>query len=340
MTTLAGLVLLLHVVLLAGLGVLAMHRWALAWASRRPPVPPPTADARWRPVVTVQLPLFDERDVAARAVAAAGALDWPRDRLEIQVLDDSTDDTRERVDAAVARLVADGVDAVVLRRDVRTGFKAGALAEGLAVARGEVVAVFDADFVPAPDTLRRLVPFLAPADVGMVQARWGHLNADEDWLTATQATMLDGHFVLEHGGRWRLGAFFNFNGTAGVWRAQAIHDAGGWSHDTLTEDMDLSYRSQLAGWRFVYRDDVVVPAELPPTLRAFKAQQARWARGGTQTMRKLLGRLLAAPLPLVVKREAASHLLANVGYPATLALALVLPLLPWARARASWSVPW
>lgn len=335
---LSVVVLLSHALCLVSLGLFAVHRaWLAVVVARRVAAPPtPTRDDT--PVVTVQVPLYDEAAVAGRVIAAVGALDWPRDRLQIQVLDDSTDDTRDVVDAAVARLRRQGIDVEVRRRTARTGFKAGALAEGLATAKGSVVAVFDADFVPDAGFLRCTVPHLGEG-VGVVQARWGHLNADADALASAQAVLLDAHFVLEHGGRAALGCWFNFNGTAGIWRREAIDDAGGWSHDTLTEDLDLSYRAQLAGWRFVYVDDVVVPAELPPTMAAFLAQQHRWARGGVQTARKLLGRIVAADAPWRVRAEAVAHFAGNAGYPLTLALTLLLPLAPWARVAAGLDVP-
>ncbi|MCA9493397.1 MAG: glycosyltransferase, partial [Myxococcales bacterium] len=272
-------VMIAYLAVLSLLSVNGLHRlWmVIAFWRRRPSIAPPDP-AEW-PVVTVQLPVFNERYVVERLIRAVAALDWPRDRLEIQVLDDSTDDTTELSARLVDELRAQGHDIQLVHRTDRTGFKAGALAAGLAVAKGDLVAVFDADFVPTPDFLRRLVPWFADPGVGMVQARWGHLNAEQDWLTAAQATLLDGHFVIEHTARNASGRWFNFNGTAGIWRRQAIVDGGGWQHDTLTEDLDLSYRSQLAGWRFLYLPEVVAPAELPPDMRAFKAQQHRWAKG-------------------------------------------------------------
>lgn len=274
------------------------------------------------PFVTVQLPVHDERHVIERLVDAACALDWPRDRLEVQVLDDSTDDTTERAQRRVAIARERGIDATVLHRERRAGFKAGALAAGLAQARGTLLCVFDADFVPPPDFLRRVVGEFADPGVGMVQARWGHLNRDWSALTQAQATFLDGHFSIEQAARSGQGRFFNFNGTAGVWRRAAIEDAGGWTHDTLTEDLDLSYRAQMRGWRFVYRDDVEAPAELPIDIRAFKGQQRRWAKGSLQTARKILPALWASRAPLPVKLEAAGHLTCNLSY-----LLLVLSIL-------------
>lgn len=278
------------------------------------------------PALTVQLPLYDELAVAARLIRAAGALDYPRELLEIQVLDDSTDGTRAVVDAEVARLVEQGLEARVLRRADRHGFKAGALAHGLERARGELVCIFDADFLPPPDFLRRLVPRFADPGIGMVQARWSHLNREDSALTRAQATLLDGHFVIEHTVRSERGLFFNFNGTAGIWRRAAIEDAGGWQHDTLTEDLDLSYRAQLAGWRFSYAPLVAAPAELPPDIAAFKGQQHRWAKGSAQVLRKLGGPILASERPARVRLEALLHLAGNVGYPCVLLLALLLPL--------------
>jgi len=266
------------------------------------------------PVVTIQLPLYNEMYVADRLIDAVCAIEYPRERLEIQVLDDSTDETRAIAGLAVSRWAARGVDIKYIHRRDRTGYKAGALEQGLKVARGEFVGIFDADFIPTPDFLTRLMPHFADAQVGMVQARWGHINAEYSLLTKIQAILLDGHFVLEHGGRNRAGRFFNFNGTAGVWRRCAIQDAGGWQHDTLTEDLDLSYRAQLRGWRFVFVSDLVAPAEVPVEMNAFKSQQHRWAKGSIQTCRKLLPRILRSDLPLGVKVEAFFHLTANFNY--------------------------
>lgn len=307
--------------------VFVSHRWLMLWrwwrARRDPPRRP--APPLACPAVTVQLPVYNERLVVERLIGAVAALDYPAGLLEIQVLDDSTDDTSALAAAAVARYRARGVDIAHVRRAGRAGFKAGALAGGLERARGELVAVFDADFVPPPDFLRRTVPHFADPRVGMVQARWGHLNRDRSALTRAQSVLLDAHFLLEHRTRCGGGLFFNFNGTAGVWRRACIVDAGGWSHDTLTEDLDLSYRAQLAGWRFVFDPDVVAPAELPDDMEALKSQQRRWAKGSIQAARKLLPRLLASPLPPRVKLEAALHLTVNVAYPLLLALALLPP---------------
>lgn len=266
------------------------------------------------PVVTVQLPLYNEEAVAERLIAAAGALSWPLDRLEIQVLDDSTDGTREVVDQGVARLTARGVTASVLRRPSRKGYKAGALAAGLEEARGDYIAVFDADFIPPSDFLLKTMPRFTSPGIGMVQARWGFLNDESSLVTGVQALTLSAHFDIEHATRHAGGRFFNFNGTAGVWRKEAIIGAGGWRADTLTEDLDLSYRAQMAGWRLSYYGECVVPSELPPTLTDFISQQQRWTKGASQTAVKVLPRLLSTALPRRVKVEAIFHLLGGLGW--------------------------
>ncbi len=311
------------------LGVLALfgaHRLVLLVIYYRtrhlaPVRPPDPAD--W-PRVTVQLPLYNELYVAERLIDAVSALDYPVDRLQIQVLDDSTDETREIVARHVAAVRARGVDIVHLHRVDRTGYKAGALAAGLESATGSLLAVFDADFVPDPDFLKRTVPYFSDSEIGMVQACWEHLNRDYSLLTRVQAIFLDAHFLIEHSARNRSGRFFNFNGTAGVWRRRAILDAGGWQHDTLTEDLDLSYRAQLAGWRFLFLPDVKVPAELPIEVNAFKRQQYRWSKGSIQTARKLLPRVLRAPIPLAAKIEGVIHLTNNMAYLLMIGLSLLI----------------
>ncbi len=311
------------------LGILAfygLHRLmliALYYRTRSRSVSRPPDPRQW-PVVTVQLPLFNERYVAERLIDAICALDYPRDRLEIQVLDDSTDDTVETVSKTVAAHRRRGIDIHHIRRHHRSGFKAGALAAGLDGARGSLLAVFDADFVPRGDFLKRTVPYFADPRVGMVQARWEHINRRYSLLTRIQAILLDGHFVIEHAARNLSGRLFNFNGTAGIWRREAILDAGGWEHDTLTEDLDLSYRAQLAHWQFVFLPDVTVPAELPVDINAFKGQQFRWAKGSIQTARKLLGRILRAPIPWKVKLEAFIHLTNNTSYLLMVFLSLLI----------------
>lgn len=285
------------------------------------------------PKVLIQLPLFNERAVAARVIASAAAIDWPRESLLIQVLDDSTDDTSALVDEEVRRWRDRGVRIQVLRRTDRQGFKAGALGAGLEQSDAPFVAVFDADFLPRPDFLRRTMAAFDDPGVGMVQGRWHHENRDESLFTRAQATLLDGHFVVEHQARYGVGHCFNFNGTAGIWRRAAIMEGGGWNGDTLTEDLDLSYRSQLAGWRFVYAWNVTVPSELPVDAAAFLAQQARWARGSVQVLRKLAMPLARSRFPLRKKMEAFSHLLGNGGQPFLLLLALTLPFVVQNRSE-------
>ncbi len=326
MTPAENLILTAYFVVLIILAVYGWHRYYLVYAymRHRGREPRPGPQLSPTPVVTIQLPLYNEMYVADRLIEAVARIEYPRDRLEIQVLDDSTDETRAIAERAVNRLAAEGVDIKYLWRADRTGYKAGALEAGLATARGEFVAIFDADFIPTTDFLVRLMPHFADPKIGMVQARWGHINQDYSLLTKIQSILLDGHFVLEHGGRNRAGLFFNFNGTAGVWRRSAIDDAGGWQHDTLTEDLDLSYRAQLRGWRFVFVSDVIAPAEVPVEMNAFKSQQHRWAKGSIQTCRKLLGRILRSDAPLSVKVEAFFHLTANFNYPLMCVLSVLM----------------
>jgi cellulose synthase/poly-beta-1,6-N-acetylglucosamine synthase-like glycosyltransferase len=280
------------------------------------------------PRVTIQLPLFNEVYVVERLLAAVTAIDYPRDRLEIQVLDDSTDETRAVAERAVARHRAEGFDVTYVHRDDRTGFKAGALANGLRTAKGELVAIFDADFVPRPDCLRKLVHFFTDPLVGCAQMRWSHINGSYNLLTRLQTILLDGHFVVEQTVRNRTGGFFNFNGTAGLWRRRAIELSGGWQHDTLTEDTDLSFRAQLMGWRFVYLLDEDAPSEVPVEINAFKAQQRRWAKGVTEVALKLYPRILRSPLPARVKLEMFFRLTGNASYPLMILTSLLqFPLL-------------
>ena len=313
-----------YLLVLGLLGIFGLHRSWLVWTYlRRTPTSTSTrTSTEPSPVVTVQLPIFNELAVAERLIDAVAAIRWPR--LEIQVLDDSEDETVEICARKVAELREKGIDAVHVRRGTRQGFKAGALQNGLHTAKGELICIFDADFLPDPDVLERAVPAFSDLRVAMVQLRWGHLNREASWLTRAQALLLDGHFAVEHGARHAAGRFFNFSGTAGVWRRAAIVDAGGWQHDTLTEDMDLSYRAQLRGWRFVYLDGAEVPAELPADMAAFRSQQFRWAKGQTQVARKLLPSVVRARLPLAVKLEAGFHLANNVAYILLLALGLLM----------------
>jgi len=283
------------------------------------------------PVVTTQIPLYNEMNVAERVMAAAARMVYPDGRHEIQVLDDSSDETREVVDRTAERLQRAGVDITVIRRKDRTGFKAGALANGMKKARGELIAIFDADFVPPEDYLLRTVPyFLADRGIGLVQARWGHLNRRHSLLTRAQSIGIDGHFMIEQAARTWNRLYMNFNGTAGIWRRTAIEDGGGWHWDTLTEDMDLSYRVQLAGWRTAFLPDLVVPAEIPEDIRAFKGQQFRWAKGSIQTAKKLLPKVLSSPIPVFQKIQAVFHLTHYLVHPLILLSGLLaLPVLLW-----------
>jgi cellulose synthase/poly-beta-1,6-N-acetylglucosamine synthase-like glycosyltransferase len=290
-----------------------------------------SADISVWPRVTVQLPIFNERYTVERLLDAVTGLDYPHDRLQIQVLDDSTDLTTQLVRSLVTRYRARGLDVQLIHRTRRDGFKAGALAEGLECATGELIAIFDADFVPGSDWLRRTVPEFKDPRLGCLQTRWGHLNHNYNLLTRLQALGLDGHFVVEQMARSRNGLFLNFNGTAGLWRRTAIDDAGGWSADTLTEDFDLSYRAQLLGWRVGYLPEVVVPAELPTQVDVLRQQQFRWAKGSTQTMRKVAPRVCRANLPWYVRLAALVHLASYTIQPLMLLLlALSLPIEYWA----------
>ncbi len=289
------------------------------------------------PRVVTQLPLFNEYNVAERIIRAAAAMEYPRQRHTVQVLDDSTDDTRQIVDRVAAELRAAGHDIQVLRRTDRVGFKAGALQYGLERSDAEFFAIFDADFVPPRDFLLRTVPvMMTRPEHGIVQARWGHLNDRQSMVTRAQAIGIDAHFAIEQPARAWNRLFMNFNGTAGLWRRQAIEDAGGWQHDTLTEDMDLSYRAQLAGWKPFFLFDLVVPAELPDNINAFKAQQFRWAKGSTQTAVKLLPRVFRAPIPLIAKIEAFFHMTHYVIHPLMVSIAfLALPVILFTPFRHS-----
>jgi len=312
-----------------GLGCFSLHYlWLLGvWLTHRQ-APRPAGRFAELPAVTVQLPVFNERYVVERLLEAVARLDYPRDRLEIQVLDDSTDDTTALIAQRVEALRAQGYRIRHICRADRIGFKAGALAEGLGRAGGEFLALFDADFVPASDFLLRTIHYFTDPAVGMVQARWGHLNRTDSLLTRAQALMLDGHFLIEQVARSRGGMFFNFNGSAGVWRTRTIVEAGGWQSDTLAEDLDLSYRAQLQGWRFIYARDVVVPAELPAKMASLKAQHRRWAQGSIQTAMKLLPTVLRSYEPLRVKIEACFHFGNWLHYPlGVLAAVLILPQL-------------
>ncbi|MEW6078333.1 MAG: glycosyltransferase [Thermodesulfobacteriota bacterium] len=331
----------LHIVCMAGLVLFGCHRlWLLAcWPKTTGEYPCVSALLNHPPRVTVQLPLYNESRVAARLIDAVARIAWPAARIDIQVLDDSTDETKDIVNERAAFWRDRGHAVRVIRRPSRRGYKAGALANGLRSARGQFIAVFDADFIPPPDFLEKTIPCFADPGVGLVQTRWGFLNAGYSWLTRIQALLLSPHFYIEHNVRHRRGLFFNFNGTAGVWRKEAIESSGGWQADTVTEDLDLSYRAQMAGWRFVYLDSVVVPSELPVTLSGFRGQQQRWSKGSIQTARKILPVLFFSRLPVSVKIEAAVHLLANFcwlfGFIATLTL---FPLIVFRVGIGPWQI--
>lgn len=305
-----------YVAVFLGLSVFGAHRLRILWLywRHRKAEPQVTSTFQTLPHVTIQLPLFNEMHVVDQLLDAVSQIDYPQDLLQIQILDDSTDDTTRVCEDGAARLRARGFDVEYRHRDNRTGFKAGALEEAMPTAKGEFLLIFDADFLPPSDLLQKMIHHFSDEKVGMVQARWGHINKRDSLLTRLQAMMLDGHLVLEQTARSRGGFFLNFNGTAGIWRKSTILDAGGWEHDTLTEDMDLSYRAQMKGWRFVYLKDILVPAELPPDMDGFKSQQHRWTKGSIQVCKKILGTVWRSEEPLSVKLEATAHLAANFAY--------------------------
>ncbi len=308
--------LLCYFLVLVGLAGYGTHRLIIVflyWKNRKN-IPQPKAHFEELPLVTVQLPMFNEKFVVDRLLESVAALDYPKEKLEIQILDDSTDDTTEHCYRKVEELRARGFDAVCIHRTDRTGFKAGALEEATKVAKGEFLLILDADFVPKPDLLQKTIHYFTDEGVGLVQTRWGHINREYNLLTRVQGMYLDGHFAMEQTARNRSGRFFTFNGTAGMWRKCVIGEAGGWSHDTLTEDMDLSYRVQLKGWRFIYLNDVVTPAELPVDMDGFKSQQHRWTKGSIQVCQKILLTIWRSKAPLKAKLEATTHLTCNYSY--------------------------
>src|SRR3954466_12318722 len=301
---------------LIGLSAYGIHRYVIIYLflKHRKRSTVPAGHFEQLAKVTMQLPIFNEVYVVERLLKSVSEIDYPKDRLHIQVLDDSTDDTRDLTASCVAALRSRGFHAELIHRTDRTGFKAGALETGLASAQSDFVCILDADFVPQPDLLKRTIHFFTDPKVGMIQTRWSHLNRGYSLLTRVQAMFLDGHLLLEQTARSRSGRFFNFNGTAGLWRRTCIEEAGGWQHDTLTEDLDLSYRAQLAGWKFIFLTDVVTPAELPVDMNGFKSQQHRWTKGSIQTCKKLLPTVWRAKLPLPIKIEATAHLTSNFAY--------------------------
>jgi cellulose synthase/poly-beta-1,6-N-acetylglucosamine synthase-like glycosyltransferase len=316
-----------YFIVLIWLASYGMHRYVLVYLyykNKKNHTKEPPGRFSDLPRVTVQLPIFNEQFVIERLLEAICRLDYPQEKLDIQVLDDSTDETAAVAGALVEQYAARGCSISYHHRTNRQGFKAGALAEGMKTAKGEFITIFDADFVPPEDFLLRTIHQFTDPRVGMVQTRWSHINRHYSFLTEVEAILLDGHFVLEHSGRARSNVFFNFNGTAGVWRRIAIEEAGGWQHDTLTEDTDLSYRAQLKGWKFIYLQDVECPAELPVEMTAFKTQQARWAKGLIQTSKKILPQVLRSNEPFRVKLEAWYHLTANLSYPLMVILSVLL----------------
>ena len=326
LTSFDKLILFPYLAILTILAAYGIHRYHLVYLylKNKHKVAKPKAQFETLPKVTVQLPIYNEMYVVERLVESACRISYPRELLEIQVLDDSTDGTKEIAAACVARQQELGFNIKHIHRTNRSGFKAGALENGLKEASGEFVAIFDADFLPAPNFLDDVIHHFTDENVGMVQVRWGHINREYSLLTQVESVVLDGHFIIEHGGRHLSGRFFNFNGTAGIWRREAIETAGGWQHDTLTEDTDLSYRAQLIGWNFIYLPHVVCPAELPVEMNSFKTQQSRWAKGLVQTGIKLLPRILRSKLPLKIKVEAFFHLTANISYPLMILLSMLL----------------
>ncbi|MFL6583222.1 MAG: cellulose synthase family protein [Chthoniobacterales bacterium] len=301
---------------LLGLSAYGIHRYCIIYLFLKHRDKPMLPIARFDelPQVTMQLPVFNELYVVERLLKSVSELDYPEDKLQIQVLDDSTDETRQLTARCVRELQERGVNVELIHREDRFGFKAGALEEGLATATGEFIGILDADFVPPRDFLRRTIHHFTDPAIGMLQTRWGHLNRRYSLLTRVQAMFLDGHLLLEQTARSRSGRFFNFNGTAGLWLKSCIIEAGGWQHDTLTEDLDLSYRAQLAGWKFVFLPDVITPAELPVDMNGFKSQQHRWTKGSIQTCKKLLPTVWRSKLPIALKIEATAHLTSNFAY--------------------------
>jgi cellulose synthase/poly-beta-1,6-N-acetylglucosamine synthase-like glycosyltransferase len=305
-----------YILLMGLICVYGLHRYWLVYLyhRHRRNAPEPKRHFQQLPTITVQLPMFNEGAVAERIIDAACALDYPADKLQIQVLDDSTDDSAKRAQQRAEAWQATGLNIAYHHRTDRTGYKAGALAAAMPQAIGDYIAIFDADFIPPADFLKRTIHYFTEPAVGMVQTRWAHLNRESSLLTRGQAIFLDGHFVIEHTARNRSGVWMNFNGTAGLWRREAIEQAGGWEHDTLTEDVDLSYRAQLAGWQFVFLPEVTCPAELPPEINAFKSQQHRWTKGSIQTALKLLPKVFTSNASWRTKLEAFFHLTSPLVY--------------------------
>jgi len=333
--------LILYSIAILALAFFGLHKYFLLYKYykfKNSPVKDPPEPPEW-PAVTVQLPVYNERYVVKRLIRSVVLFNYPREKLHIQVLDDSTDSTSELAGKIVHFLSRKGYNIEHIRRESRHGFKAGALDYGLKKSALEYVAIFDADFVPKPDFLKKTIPHLMQPGIGMVQTRWGHTNREYSLLTRLQAIFLDAHFLIEHFARNRSGRFFNFNGTAGIWRRQAIVDAGSWHHDTLTEDLDLSYRAQLAGWKFIFLPDVISPAELPIEMNAYKNQQHRWAKGSVQTGLKLIPTIIKSRLPFFIRFEAIIHLSNNFAYLLMIIPALfIIPILKF-QLEMNWKWP-
>lgn len=310
------LIYILYFLALICLGGYGFHRLTIIYLylKHRNQQPEPLRKFEELPLVTFQLPCFNEKHVIKRLIKSVSEIDYPKEKLHIQVLDDSTDETVDICRQEVEKLVAQGFDAEHIHRTDRTGFKAGALEEGTKVAKGEFLFILDSDFIVNPDILQKTIHYFTDDNIGMIQTRWGHINRGYNMLTRIQAMFLDGHLELEQTARNRSGRFFTFNGTGGMWRKSCIHDAGGWDHDTLTEDMDLSYRAQLKGWKFIFLNKVETPAELPVDMDGFKSQQHRWTKGSIQVCKKILITIWKSDAPLVAKMEATAHLTANFAY--------------------------
>ena len=320
-----------YFIILSIICLLGIHRFILSllYLKHRNNIPQPKSIQQGN--ITVQLPIFNERNVVEQLLQSVCSFQWSHGDLEIQVLDDSTDETQNILQRIVKRYQAQGIQIQYIHRKDRIGYKAGALAQGLKTAKGDFIAVFDADFTPHPDFLEKSMGYFTDKNIGMIQTRWEHQNREQNLLTQLTSILLDGHFVVEHTTRHRTGRFFNFNGTAGIWRRSCIEDAGGWQHDTITEDLDLSYRAQLRGWQFTYLQDITAPAEIPDHISAFATQQFRWAKGTTQTAIKLIKKIWFAPISFWTKLEASFHLLGNIGYPLTLCLTLLMPFSAFLR---------
>ncbi len=340
MFTLKVAFIILYYLILFVCAIYGIHRFfllCLYYKYKRSDIKPKT-HFHTLPRVTIQLPVFNEMYVVERLLDATSTIDYPKEKMEIQILDDSTDETSGILKTKVDELRRNGYSVSYLHRDDRKGYKAGALDEGLKQAAGEFIAIFDADFVPQEDFLQKTVHHFTDESIGMIQLRWEHLNRNYSLLTRLQSIFIDGHFVIDQAARSRSGRFFNFNGTAGIWRKKCIEGVGGWQHDTLTEDLDLSYRAQLSGWKFIYLSDTVTPGELPVEMNSFKSQQHRWAKGSIQTGKKILPKIWKSPIPFKVKLEATLHLTNNVAY--MLLMILSILMLPVTLVRFDLGMGW